>query len=101
MSNGLSIQIKSQEEAIRFAKENPEEALGLTLWNHIELKRNHAELKEGLKQQCDCRRKECDGIYVSKQWVKERKFLVIGVFLGMCLVTGSASAGVMKLLGLL
>ena len=90
MSNGLSIQIRSQEEAIRFAKENPEEALGLTLWNHIEL-----------KQQCACRREECDGIYVSRKWLREKKLLLVGMVLGMCLVAGGASAGVMKLIALL
>ena len=87
MSNGLSIQIRSQEDAIRFAKENPEEALGLVMWNHIEL-----------KHQCACRRTECDGIYVSRQWVREKKLLLIGLFLGMCLVAGGASAGVTELL---
>jgi len=90
MSNGLNIQIRSQKDAIKFAKENPEEALGLVVWNHIEL-----------KQRCECRRAECDGLYVSRQWLKEKKMLLIGIFIGICLITGGASAGVAKLLGMI
>jgi len=45
---GLTEEIESQEDAIRYAQDNPNKALGVVIWNLIEV-----------KNQCSCRLKTC------------------------------------------
>jgi hypothetical protein len=90
VSNGLSIEVKTQEDAIELARKYPQEALGYTMFNLVQL-----------KKRCDCQQAACDNRYVLRQWIKERKYLVAGIFIGVSIVQGGAILGVAKLLSFL
>lgn len=36
--SGLEIEIRSEEDAVRYVQENPDKALGRLIWNHIQFK---------------------------------------------------------------